>query len=60
MGGRKEERKEGIKVERGRKGRKEGRMDLGWVEKIKLWKDGSGLGQIYQVDLGLIRVGPKK
>ena len=36
-------------------------MDLCWVKKnIKLRKDGSGLGQIYQVDLGLIRVGPKK
>ena len=29
-------------------------------KKIKLRKDGSGLGQIYQVELGLIRVGSKK
>ena len=32
-------------------------MDQGWVRYIKLRKDGSGLGRIYQVELGLIRVG---
>ena len=31
-----------------------------WIGYIKLRKDGSGLGQIYQVELGLIRVGSKK
>ena len=36
-------------------------MDLCWVKKkIKLRKDGSGLGQIYKVELGLIRVVSKK
>jgi len=32
-------------------------MDHGWVGYIKLMKDGSGLGQIYQNDEGWIRVG---
>ena len=31
-----------------------------WVEYVKLSKDRSGLGQIYKVELGLIRVGSKK
>ena len=32
-------------------------MDQGWVGYIRLSKDESGLGRIYQVEYGWIRVG---